>query len=82
MADLKEKMTRLIMPPPWIAFPERERYSVGWRMGYGEAYIDKWGEWFDSLTKEENLLGFALMEVRDEIRRVWKNADICEPVQK
>lgn len=25
----------------------------------------------------ENLLGFALMEVRDEIRRVWKNADIC-----
>lgn len=23
----------------------------------------------------ENLLGFALMEVRDEIRRVWENAD-------
>lgn len=27
--------------------------------------------------KGENLLGFALMEVRDEIRRVWKNADKC-----
>ena len=25
----------------------------------------------------ENLLGFALMEVRDEIRRVWNNADMC-----
>lgn len=27
--------------------------------------------------KGENLLGFALMEARDEIRRVWKNADMC-----
>lgn len=42
-----------IMPPPWIAFPEIERYSIGWRMGYGEAYIDKWGTWFESLTEEE-----------------------------
>ena len=30
----------------------------------------------------ENLLGFALMEVRDEIRRTWKNADMCEKVRK
>lgn len=30
----------------------------------------------------ENLLGFALMEVRDEIRRVWKNAYMCEVVDK
>ena len=30
----------------------------------------------------ENLLGFALMEVRDEIRRIWKNADMCEKVRK
>ena len=29
----------------------------------------------------KNLLGFALMEVRDEIRRVWKHADLCEPVE-
>lgn len=28
-----------IMPPPWIAFPKIERYSIGWRMGYGEEYI-------------------------------------------
>ncbi len=28
-----------IMPPPWLAFPEIERYSSGWRMGYGEDYI-------------------------------------------
>jgi len=29
----------------------------------------------------KNLLGFALMEVRDEIRRVWENAEFCEMVE-
>ncbi len=29
-----------IMPPPWLAHREIERYSIGWRMGYGEDYID------------------------------------------
>lgn len=42
-----------IMPPPWIAFPEIERYSIGWRMGYGEGYICEWGAWFSSLTEED-----------------------------
>ena len=26
----------------------------------------------------QNLLGFALMEVRDELRRVTQNADLCD----
>lgn len=42
-----------IMPPPWIAFPELDRFSIGWRMGCGEGYIDKWGEWFQSLDEGE-----------------------------
>src|SRR5262249_48340316 len=25
--------------PPWIAFPALERYSIGWRMGYGETHL-------------------------------------------
>ena len=25
-----------IMPPPWLAHREIERYSIGWRMGSGE----------------------------------------------
>ena len=29
-----------------------------------------------------NLLGFALMEARDEIRRVWANAGLCEEIQE
>ena len=42
-----------IMPPPWLAFPEIERYSIGWRMGYGEDYIDRFGHWLDTLSPEE-----------------------------
>lgn len=30
-----------IMPPPWLAYREIERYSIGWRMGCGEDYIDR-----------------------------------------
>ena len=33
-----------IMPPPWLAHREIERYSIGWRMGSGEDYIDRFGE--------------------------------------
>lgn len=42
-----------IMPPPWLAFPEIERYSMGWRMGYGEDYIYRFGDWLDTLSSEE-----------------------------
>ena len=48
---LKDKK---LLPPPWIAYPHIERYSIGWRMGYGEAYIiDKWGKWYDALSEKE-----------------------------
>ena len=47
---LKDKK---IMPPPWLAFPDRERYSIGWRMGYGEDYIYRFGDWLDTLSPEE-----------------------------
>ncbi len=47
---LKDKK---ILPPPWIAYPHIERYSIGWRMGYGEDYIMKWGKWYDALSEKE-----------------------------
>ena len=130
-----------IMPPPWLAHREIERYSIGWRMGYGEDYIVRFGDWLDTLSPDErteyrvlfpepvtwkgwwdnedagevlahgdflaeaspydgiwgirlaasspeaqdpmkwrgqNLLGFALMEVRDELRRVTQNEMLCD----
>lgn len=45
---LKDKK---IMPPPWLAFPDIERYSIGW--GYGEDYIYRFGDWLDTLSPEE-----------------------------
>ena len=42
-----------IMPPPWLAHRENERYSIGWRMGYGEDYIYRFGDWLDTLSPEE-----------------------------
>ena len=76
-----------IMPPPWLAHREIERYSIGWRMGYGEDYIYRFEDWLDALSPEaqdpmkwrgQNLLGFALMEVRDELRRVTQNETLCD----
>ena len=42
-----------IMPPLWLAFREIERYSIGWRMGYGEDYRYRFGDWLDTLSQEE-----------------------------
>ena len=42
-----------IMPPPWLAHREIERYSIGWRMGYGEDYIVRFGDWLDTLSSDE-----------------------------
>lgn len=33
--------------PPWHKFPEIPRYSIGWRMGYGEDYLWTWRTWWE-----------------------------------
>lgn len=35
--------------PPWIKHPEIPRFSIGWRMGYGEDYLWAWWNWWRSL---------------------------------
>ena len=39
--------------PPWLAYPEIDKYSIGWRMGYGETHIMEWSTYFDNLTESE-----------------------------
>lgn len=39
--------------PPWRKHPELERYSMGWRMGYGESYMDVWRYWAKARSREE-----------------------------
>lgn len=48
-----ELQNKKIMPPPWLAYPELERCSIGWRMGAGEDYLEKLGTWLDTLSTEE-----------------------------
>lgn len=45
--------SKQIMPPPWIAYPEIEKGSIGWRMGYGEDYLKKHEKWFCALDEED-----------------------------
>lgn len=44
---------KTLMPPPWLAYRHIECCSIGWRMGYGEYYLDQFLDWFDSLSNEE-----------------------------
>ncbi len=41
------------MLPLWLAYPGVGRYSIGWRMGYGEDYKYKLFDWLKTLTAEE-----------------------------
>lgn len=39
--------------PPWAAFPEYERHSMGWRMGPGEDYWHAFHSWIRSLRNQD-----------------------------
>ncbi|MEV0605862.1 hypothetical protein AB0I61_05730 [Polymorphospora rubra] len=39
--------------PPWRAYPEIERYSIGWRVGNGEWYLMVWWHWWESARMDE-----------------------------
>lgn len=41
------------MAPEWLACPEIPQYSIGWRMGCGEDYRYKLGDWLDTLSGQE-----------------------------
>ncbi len=58
---------------------EASPYDIIWGIGLGAENPDaqhpaKW--------RGQNLLGFALMEVRDEIRRVYAHVDLCHDALK
>ena len=37
------------MNPPWKEFPDYPRASMGWRMGGGQDFADRWRGWFIGL---------------------------------
>jgi hypothetical protein len=40
------------MKPPWETFPAYARGSLGWRMGDGEDYYNRFYRWFSALDAE------------------------------
>jgi len=41
-------------PPPWVKHPDRERTSMFWRMGKGEAYLSDYvGVYFRYATEDD-----------------------------
>jgi len=41
------------MIPPWKKYPDIHRFSIGWRMGRGEDYYEKFFGWFKALPAED-----------------------------
>jgi hypothetical protein len=41
--------------PPWIKYPNIARRSMGWRMGMGEWYRDKFREWWSQQPNDLRL---------------------------
>ena len=67
-----------LMPPPWLAYREIERYSIGWRMGYGEDYIERFSRWIDTLTPEELAEYRTLFPEPVTWRGWWEDEDNSE----
>ena len=70
-----------IMPPPWLAHREIERYSIGWRMGYGEDYIYRFGDWMDTLSPEEQEKYRALFPEPVTWKGWWDDEDSSEVLE-
>ena len=43
------------MPPPWLMYPHLTRGCIGWRMGYGEHYVNRFWPWFDGLSADQQV---------------------------
>lgn len=67
-----------IMPPLWLACPKIERYSIGWRMGYGEDYLFKFMDWLDTLSQEEREEYRNLFPEPVTWKGWWEKEDTCE----
>lgn len=71
-------LKRHIPPPLWIAYPNIQRGSIGWRMGYAEDYNYKLHQWLDKLSPEDRQEYTKLFPEPNSWSGYWKEA--CEVV--
>jgi len=50
---MNEKTENKVINPPWIEFPDYKPGCMGFRMGGGEDYMDKWKSFLNSLSKKQ-----------------------------
>ena len=78
---MEESNTLGLMPPPWLAYPQIERYSIGWRMGAGEEYINRFGEWWVTLSAERKEKYQTLFPEPITWQGWWRSEDTCTRFQ-
>lgn len=66
-----------LLLPPWLAHPEIERYSIGWRMGDGEDYIGKWHRWYQKLSPQKKADYQELFPEPPTWNGFWNDTDEC-----
>ena len=42
------------VPPHWVFRPDSHPYSIGWRMGDGESFVEVFYTWFEEYLTTEN----------------------------
>lgn len=70
-----------ILLPPWLAYPEIERYSIGWRMGGGEDYMGKWDRWYQKLPDKKSEEYRRLFPEPPTWKGFWNDTDECDCYQ-
>lgn len=61
----------------WLAYPEIDRHSIGWRMGYGEDYIGKWHRWYQKLSAKKRDEYQLLFPEPPTWKGFWTGTDEC-----
>ncbi|SCL29042.1 hypothetical protein GA0074692_2652 [Micromonospora pallida] len=71
--------------PPWRAYPQIERFSIGWRMGDGEWHLMVWWHWWESapMNEAERIAYFQADEPPREwldwvAHQIWPDVDFGE----
>ncbi len=63
LVEVRNRLRRFPQPqvpegavlPPWIAHPEIHRYSIGWRMGYGEGHLMSFDAYWEKRHPDERI---------------------------
>lgn len=52
-----------VFPPPWVYVPDSHPYSLGWRIGASDTYLDLYNQWWrkQNYNEQQRIEYFKLM---------------------